>query len=224
MKVIGGLGVLVGVIGLAGCATTAQGDAISTPSGYFEASAPTPLRAQSTTEFGKPLEWNKVDPRFRIDLDELAVDVDAWTRKNGRTVDAAPLLVELADAVDAVPRGDEVGPARSTGKVRALARILGIEALNGAQQRRTVREALLILQRELATDAKGSYAADPKIAQVVGELQRASLAVTDSSPESSVTLAVVTARDAVRSFALALATGRVADPNEQASERALYRP
>ncbi len=210
MHVIRGVGVVLGAIVFGGCAAPAQRDAASATSTmvYFASSDPA-ARRPAGTEFAGPVRWARVDPRFRTSVDELTIDVDNWQRSDRRTADVAPLLIELADAVDTLPRGDRVGPARDTAAVRAVAVELGHGSLDAAGQRRAVRESLLSLQKQLATDANGTYAADPSLETALDEVREAAVAISDSAPDSAVELAMVAARDAMRAFSVSLARGKV---------------
>jgi hypothetical protein len=223
MDVIRSLGVLVGAMIVGGCAAHAQSEVAEQPSGYFEASAPAATNAKST-ELARPLAWARVDPRFRINVDELSLDVDDWVRTSGRTVEVAPLIGQLADAIDAIPRGDESGPLPDSAAIRAISDELSHRNMDGASQRRATRQALLMISDDLAAEAQGAYAADPKVGRAVGEVRSAALGISDSAPDSAVVLGVVTARDAVRAFALALASGRVATTAAQENERTFATP
>jgi hypothetical protein len=201
--------VVLGATLLGGCAPEARPPAIaSSSSGYFASTDWGAPRAVGT-EFSGHVQWARVDPRFRNDVDELAIDVDNWQRSDGSVSNAAPLLLQLADAVDAMPRGERVGPFRDTAAVRANAVELGGSSMNGFNQRRTVRESLLLLHRQLAADANGAYAADPMLLVAVEDMRQAAAGISDSGPESSVELGLVAARDAMKAFAEALARGRV---------------
>ncbi len=207
---IRGLGVVIGATVLGGCAAPAQRDAAGPAEVgvYFASSAPAPRRAG--TEFAGPLRWARVDPRFRNDVDELRIDVDNWQRSDGRVANVGPLLVQLADAVDALPRGDRVvGPFRDTAAVRAVAAELNGGQMDDPAQRRAVRASLLLLQKQLMADANGAYAADPRLQDALDELRAAAAAISDSAPDSAVELGFVAARDAMRAFAVSLASGRV---------------
>jgi hypothetical protein len=213
MDVIRGLGVLIGVTLLGGCAAPAQREAATASSStvYFESSDPAPSAAG--TEFAGTLQWSRVDPRFRVNVDELAINVGNWARTGGRAGGAGPLLLQLADALEAMPRGERVGPYRDTAAIRGIAGELNKGSTDGAGQRRAARRALLLVQRQLAADANGTYAADPSLLPAVDELREASLAISDSAPDSAVELGFVTARDAMRAFELSLARGKVI-PND----------
>ena len=205
--------VVVGAILLGGCAASAQGGAADrSDMMYFQARESSQQPADARQSPG-PFDWSRVDARFHLGVDELGSDIGDWTRAGGRSAGAAPVLDRLAETLDSLPRA---GGERAVGVADAIRVISGAlvhDPMDAVDQRRKVREALLLTSRQLAADARGDYATDPNVSRSVANLRRVALSIPDHGPDADVAAGVVAAHDAIHSFEIALAHGTVQIPS-----------
>ncbi len=201
-------GVLIGIILLAGCAGGAQvGVADRGTAAYFESAAETPPSNRPPPS--GPLAWWRVAPRFRIGADNLATDVSDWSRRGKNAADAARVVNQLAEALDAMPRTDGQRAVGTADAIRAIGVSLQAEPVDAAAQRRAIGDALFIASWQMTADAQRSYASDPDVEQAAQNLRNAAVSIFETGADAPIEDGLIAARDAVQAFQISIARGRV---------------
>ncbi|HVY47564.1 MAG TPA: hypothetical protein VHB21_16860 [Minicystis sp.] len=184
---------------------------------YFESSAPAPRAGFESHASPTPeanLDWGRVDPAFVEGVRRFDAEVTGLVASRSPLDDAARPIEALADALDRLPGRHGRHPAAGVGAVmRRHADALRHHLVEQAAKRRDIKDALLVAAGALTSAAADDYAADPAVADRAAIFQHA----VDEIPESAVVTtnrmfaydALVKADRALRTFEVAIASGRV---------------